>query len=248
VRLALILLLLLPSVTSSSAAVPPTPITVLAHRCNGGPFTENTQAACVAAVAAGADWLEMDARWPETGPAVILHDKDLGVFGAPEVRVADVSMAQASQHVSPEHNTITLLSQMRDVVLISGVQLDLELKTRPTTRQWFELDAVLAPIKGRTVISSFDRTAVAAATARGYTTALISFDDVTDPPPGISLVAQKASTIDAKHVAALRWSGVRTWCFRCDTPASWKAMRQAGVTGLITDHPAAAQAWAAGRR
>jgi glycerophosphoryl diester phosphodiesterase len=218
-------------------------IAVIAHRCNGGPYTQGTVDQCVAAVASGVTWIEGDVRWTGTGTAVSIHDPDLRAFGAPSVKVADVSFTQAARYVSPEHNNLSLITQTRDLVRVSGVQWMLEPKLPPTAAEWIALDSRLKPVKSLVTISSFDRAVVSEAIRRGYAAALNTYADVTAPPAGTGWVVQRASDIDAPTVAVLHAKGIKVACFSCNAPTVWADMKAKAVDAFITDVPADAQQW-----
>lgn len=70
------------------------PVQVTAHRGHAKAAPENTLAALRAAVAAGADFAEVDVQLTADGVAVLLHDRDLKrVTGDPR-RLADVPLAE----------------------------------------------------------------------------------------------------------------------------------------------------------
>jgi glycerophosphoryl diester phosphodiesterase len=56
---------------------PGAPVVVLAHRGGAGPFRENTLEAFAAALAAGADGVELDVRQCADGALVVHHDPDV---------------------------------------------------------------------------------------------------------------------------------------------------------------------------
>src|SRR4030095_5189321 len=240
--LACLPILLLPG--AAHGALPPA-VKVIAHRCNGGSYTEGTQMACVKAAATGAETLDVDLRWLQTGHPVILHDPHLGVFGAPTVLIKNVSVTQATQYLSPSRNNLTTLTQFRDTVLATGTDAVIEPKIVPTATQWTQITAAFDSIRPRVIVESFDPNVVAAASARGYQTMLLSADDITigQVPEMTDLAAWPAAKVDAAHVAALNSHGVQVWCWAADDPTAWRACVDAGVTGIITDRHVAAQTW-----
>jgi glycerophosphoryl diester phosphodiesterase len=60
---------------------PGTPVSVLGHRGGAGPWRENTIEAFTAALAAGADGVELDVRLTGDGHLVVLHDAELAGIG-----------------------------------------------------------------------------------------------------------------------------------------------------------------------
>src|SRR4029453_4437339 len=227
-------ILLLPG--AAHGALPPA-VKVIAHRCNGGSYTEGTQMACVKAAATGAETLEVDIRWTKPGYPVILHDPHLGVFGAPTVLIKNVSVTQATQYLSPTRNNLTTLIQFRDTVLGTGTQAFFETKILAKTGQGDPITTAFDSIRSRVIVESFDPNVVAAASARGYQTMLLSSEDITigQVPEMTDLAAWPAAKVDAAHVAALNSHGVQVWCWAADDPTAWRACVDAGVTGIITD-------------
>lgn len=234
-----------PSTVRQVSAEPGTgpEIVVIAHRCNGGPYTENTIDQCVAAVADGATFIEGDIQVTSTGTLVSLHDDHLGVFGAPSVKINSLSFTAASEYVSDEHNNLTLITQNRDLVQAMGLRWLLEWKATPSSADWIALDSRLKPVKSQVIISSFDKAVVTQAIARGYTAALNTYADVTSPPAGTKYIAQRASDIDAATVSTLRGKNIDVYCFSCNDATSWASMKSKGVVGFITDDHFNAQHW-----
>lgn len=244
--LVLILSALAVLVTGPAQATTSPEITIIAHRCNGSIYTEDTQMACVKAAATGATWLDADVRWTSTNLPILLHDPDLHLFGAPGLLVNSVSTTVARHHLSPAPaiNQPTTLIQFRDTMLATHTNGSVEPKINPTETQWGQLDSAFAGIKDRVLLNSFDPAVLAEAIAHGYTVALNTTDDPVTVPAGVHLVIQSAATIDTDTVAALAEQGIATWC-GCNGPDVWAAMVAAGVTGFATDDHVGAQSWVA---
>jgi glycerophosphoryl diester phosphodiesterase len=223
-----------------------TAYTIVAHRCNGSVYTEQTSVGCVKAAAKGATYLEGDIRFTSTGIPVMLHNPDMGVFGAPSVLIANITTTQAFQYVSPLNQNIMTLQQFKDLAVATDSDMVVEPKVRPTAAQWDAIDARLGGIKDRVLMNSFDRLTIADAAARGYTwLGMSTTNDPTFPlPVGLDVVFENAANIDAATVAAVKAAGAEVWCYVCDDPTSWAAMAALGVTGFSTDDHAGAQVWA----
>ena len=219
---------------------------IMAHRCNGSVYTEQTSVGCTKAASKGATLLEGDVRFTSTGVPVMLHNADMGVFGAPTVLIGTISTTTAYGYVSSKGQNIMTLHQFRDLAVATDSDIAVEPKVRPTAAQWDSIDLHLAGIKDRVLLNSFDRLTIADAAARGYTwLGMSTTNDPTFPlPAGLDVLFQNAAYIDAATVAAVQAAGVEMWCYVCDTPASWDAMTAMGVTGFSTDNHAAAQTWA----
>lgn len=242
------------AVAPATAHTPPGPaggVTVVAHRCNtaGDIYTEQTQTACVRALAAGARTIDVDVRWTSTATPVLVHDATLAAFGAPEVTISAVSYTAARQYVSPEGQVLSTLTQVRDLVLVvPRVDLSVELKTMPTSEQWTKLDGILAPIAHRVILNSFDAAVLLEAASRGYGRLALNANTVPDPaavPAVVDVVIVRASAITPQGADALIADGHKVWCFACDTETAWQIAAQNGVTGFATDDHVAARAWVA---
>ena len=72
-------------------------VTVIAHRGDPGAARENTQAAFAAAVALGADMVELDLRRTRDGEIVVLHDQSLHRLWGVDASVGDLDWAEVAQ-------------------------------------------------------------------------------------------------------------------------------------------------------
>jgi len=227
---------------------PETGVTVVTHRCNtaGDIYTEQTQAACVKALASGATTIDVDLRWTSTNTPVALHDPTLALFGAPSVAIDTVSYTAARRYVSTQGQVLSTLTQLRDLAVATGADLSVEPKTTMTTGQWDKFDAILGSIRDRVLLNSFDPATIAEARFHGYTR--LGMSASTPPatlPPDLDVVILEASAVTAPEVERLTGLGVAVWCYACDTPASWEQLTALGVTGFATDDHVGARAWLA---
>lgn len=221
-------------------------ITIIAHRCNGngGTYAEDSSVACVYAAATGAKILDGDIRFTSTSNPVILHNPDLGIFGAPEIDIDTVSTPVARSHLSPSNENMMTLTQFRDTVIATDTSASLETKSSVTAAQWTKINTILLPIKSKVFWSAFDLPTLELEHTFGYDTlALNTNTDVTSVPAYVDIVIEKASMIDAANVSLLNSQGVEVWCFSCNTPEVWASMVSMGVTGFATDDHNAAEIW-----
>ena len=72
-------------------------VTVIAHRGDPGAARENTPAAFAAAVALGADMVELDLRRTRDGEIVVLHDQSLHRLWGVDASVGDLDWAEVAQ-------------------------------------------------------------------------------------------------------------------------------------------------------
>ncbi len=244
VMVAVILIMYVPFLAQAAWSDPPS-ITCIAHRGGAGDHTESTAATFTAALDAGVTHWESDVRWSSTDYPYLLHDASLGVFGHPEIELADVSGATATMFVSPSGDHLMSLFELRQLVAPTSVDLQLELKTPPTAEQWTMLASRLDPIRDRVTLSSFSPATVRAAQDHEYRTALLAAtDSVTTLAPTFIVASTALSTADVSRHRAV---GVDTQTYTLDTVTGWQDAASAGVTAIITNRPAACEAWEAAR-
>ncbi len=241
---AVILIMYAPFLAQAAWSDPP-PITCIAHRGGAGDHTESTAGTFAEALTAGVLYWESDVRWSDTDYPYLLHDASLSLFGHPEILLADVSGATATSYTSASGDHLMSLYELRQLVVPTSVHLQLELKTMPTAEQWIRLASRLDPIRDRVTLSSFSPATVRAAQDHGYRTALLAAtDSVTTLAPTFIV---EAAALTAADVSRHRAVGVDTQTYTPDTVAGWQDAAGAGVTAIITNQPAACEAWEAAR-
>lgn len=201
---------------------------VYGHRGASATHPENTVAAVVAAFDAGAYGVEVDARLRADGVLVCSHD---AAYGPDVDTIADVLAAARGRVVVEVKN-------------IPG-EPDYDGRDELAARA---LVALLGSTPYDVTVSSFDWFAIDVARDAGLRTAFLT-------PPGIALDAALAYVTDAKHaelhphwssvleaqadVARAHESGVDVVCWTVDDAGVAKALRAAGVDGVMTNDPAA---------
>lgn len=213
-------------------------VRVIGHRGSPREAPENTLASFRAAVAAGADAVELDLHLSRDGVPVVHHDPALG-DGTP---VGDLFAADLAARGVP-----TLADVLRAVAL----PVDAELKA--DGRDPHLLPGAVAGVVeaagalDRVLATSFDpHLAAAYAERTGRPAGWVAFfplmaEDVAHAPALTHvLLAQDAATPEA--VASLRGAGriVSAWTVN-DEDAALRLVGM-GVTGLVTDRPAALRA------
>lgn len=128
-------------------------VKVIAHRGGAASAPENTLAALERAVAAGADWAEIDLRMTKDGEVVALHDPTLnrttGVKGAvSELNLRAVRELDAGDWFSPdfEGERVPTLTEILDTAR-GRIGLMLELKHTPSDH--LVLEKVVAQIRAK---------------------------------------------------------------------------------------------------
>jgi glycerophosphoryl diester phosphodiesterase len=230
---------------------------ILGHRgVRGLGPVENTPQAFAAAVAAGADGVELDARRTADGRVVVHHDAHTA-GGVAIVRCTAVELADVG---------IATLDEVLEA-LPEGLAVDVEIKNLPAEPDYDEADAVVAlvaeavrPHRQRLhlLLSSFNPfTVVAAAEAvPGVPTGLVTADTVPMPlavalavEHGAALVCPNvaADGLDEVGVASAHEAGLAVLCWTVNDLDMAASLAAAGVQALCGDNPAALIAHLRGR-
>ncbi|MDQ0369215.1 glycerophosphodiester phosphodiesterase [Catenuloplanes indicus] len=235
---------------------------IIAHRGYSAVAPENTIAALVAGVRAGADLLEIDVHVAADGVPVVIHDYTLERTTDGGGRVAEHTSAQlaaldAGSWRAPEFRgePVPVLSQVLDLVAKERTGLLLEVKPFQTRAQ---TAAVIAEITARdlaprVLLQSFDENVLR---------------DARDLAPATLRLGLLRESLDADPVAAARAlgcvaynpgvdalltapavattllaAGLRVMVWTTDDETQWRALTELGVTGIITNVPAELHAW-----
>jgi glycerophosphoryl diester phosphodiesterase len=219
-------------------------VACIAHRGGESSHTEETLPTYADNIAAGVTEIEGDVRFTSTGYPMMLHDADLGEFGAPTLLLANLGTGAAKSHESPTHDVIATLYEVRTLLLANpSVKAQLEMKETMTSAMWDMLASRVAVLGNRVTITSFSLTTVRQAQDRGYRTGLLSSTDsiTTAAPTFIVDVANLESDDVARHSEA----GVATQVYTPDTVTAWNTARAAGVSAIITNKPLECATWSA---
>ena len=192
---------------------------------------------------AGSQLWETDVRFTKSNIPVLLHDATLDQFGCPTVAIASVSVGQARTCVAPNGQSVSTLAQFATDLSTYHARAWVELKTTPTTAQWKTFDARLGKLKYKVIIQSFWHAALKAASAHGYTTALLASKAVAvkNLPAGTDWYAQDYATLTASTITAMHAAGIGVVVY---TPAraDWSSLPP-GVDEIISnDSPDASAA------
>ncbi|MGZ4627742.1 MAG: glycerophosphodiester phosphodiesterase [Oryzihumus sp.] len=232
---------------------------VLAHRGLAGlRRPENSVAAVAAALALGADGVEVDVRLTADGVLVCSHDPHLTAADGRQVDIAGApAAALLALDLGAGHHTATLA----DVLAVAGahgrrVVVEAKAVDLPgyADRLGRELARVLGPAPERVTVSSFDGDLLAALAPvlrpRRVPTALLG-------RPGTALSSLLRRAVDAGHdevhpalsavldapaaVATARRLGVAVTPWTVNRRSDLRQVAALGVAALITDHPARAR-------
>lgn len=234
---------------------------VVGHRGAAALAPENTLPALAAAVAAGARAVEFDVRLSADGVPVVVHDADLGRYGAGRRAVsrlgaAALAAADVGAWFAPRFagNGVPSLA---DWLAAAPRDLELCLELKPPHGDPAPLvAAALAALRrhravARTWLLCFAAAPLAIAHRLEPRLRLVR-NTVALPrrprawlarQPPLAAVDAAVAGLDPTRAAALRACGVELWCWTCTRDAHLARARRAGCTRLICDDPA----WALAR-
>ena len=195
---------------------------------------ENTLPSFAAALAAGADGVELDVHATSDGVVVVLHDPVLP--GGPEIaRTPWAALRSASAAAEIEIPSLAAVCEL----VADRVELFVEIKGAGIEE---EVLHVLARHEGRHAIHSFDHETIARLARRADSPRLgVLFED---PVPDVSALLAACgahdawphhSLVDAALVAAVRGAGGRVIAWTANAPWDIARLTALGVDGICTD-------------
>lgn len=233
-----------------------TAVPAIAHRGGTERYAENTRGAFRYASSVGVSRWETDIQFDATGVPYVLHDSTLDrtTNWTGPASAVDLSAARAKGLRTDDGQYVPSLYEVLTDAAARGATVFAELKTRPTTA---ELSRVLARLdwtgmRSRTVITSFDgatllQVKAAAADVRTGLIDELGYQDASAYTPyGTSYLKHKWS-VTSDRLAD--WSGpLAVYAWTADTTSDWQRLASyPRLDGIITDRPAAYQAWARAR-
>jgi len=231
---------------------------IIGHRGAALVAPENTLAGLRAAAAAGARWVEVDAKLSADGVVVLMHDDTLdrttnGSGLVAKQDYATLATLDAGSWFAPAFAgaCIPTLQQMFDTLAELGLGANIEIKPCPGRERETALavaDLVLAhwpPALPLPVLSSFERASLAAALERAPSIPRGYLADALGPgwqqdvaALGCASLHLGAQDIDADVIAAAEAGGWPIAAWTVNDPSQAAALRAAGVAAIITDNPA----------
>jgi glycerophosphoryl diester phosphodiesterase len=233
---------------------------VIAHRGASLAFPENTLPAFEAAIAAGADLIELDVRLTRDGLPVVSHDGWLGSPGEGPF-IHQMTLVEIRRLDGPSGD-IPTLGDVLDLVA-ERVGIDLEVKNLPDEPSFDSPDESVAsavvdaldrldePVRRSMLVSSFNWLSIehVRAIAPDVATGFLTWPSI-DPHAAIAYARERGhqfvlpqvyglteagpDAIRAAHGAGLR---IGTWVV--DRPEDIERMLAWGVDAVITNDPAA---------
>jgi glycerophosphoryl diester phosphodiesterase len=221
---------------------------VLGHRGAPRAATENTLPAFRAALAQGADGVELDVRATATGELVVSHDATLERLAGARVRVRQTSAEVLARYDLGDGARVPRLGDVLDA--LAGRAVNVEVKTDdgdPLVLARALLAVLQRRPTARVLVSSFDPRVLVALRRRAPALTLgILFEPGAWWSP-LSLAAARLARPGAIHphysvctdarVQAWRARGLAVNAWTVDDPHEVVRLARAGVTALITNEP-----------
>ncbi|WP_198154121.1 glycerophosphodiester phosphodiesterase [Catenuloplanes japonicus] len=235
---------------------------IVAHRGNSSIAPENTMAALVSGVRAGAAYLEIDVHASADGVPVVIHDYTLERTTNGTGRVADRTAAElaaldaGSWHSPPfRGERVPALAQVLDLIAAAPAGLLLEVKP-------FMPRALTAAIVGeivardlttRVLLQSYDANVLRDARAlapAALRLGLLRDEFDADPVAEARALGCAAFNPSVEALLAtpsmattLRDAGLLVMVHTADHEDTWRALTALHVTAVITNRPAELLAW-----
>ncbi len=234
------------------------PITVTAHRGFSGENPENTLAAFRAAIAAGADMVELDVHLTRDNELVVIHDDTLERTTDGKGNVADKTLAElknldAGFRYNPRFAGERIPTLAEVLQLTRGrVRVNIELKKGkkafPYTMEELA-DRTLAVVEkaemlDQVLFSSFDPAAVDRIRERNprLPIAVITQKQWATPEEAgggkrYPAINSSFKNINENNVRLARSAGLQVHAWTVNTAADMEKVIALGVDGIITNHP-----------
>jgi glycerophosphoryl diester phosphodiesterase len=227
---------------------------VYGHRGASAHAVENTIAAFRRARADGADGVELDVRLDGGGRVVVFHDETLDRLAGRPGRIAELpSAALDAVRLAGGERVPTLDETLEE---LSGLRVNVEIKAPRAVPPRGLVAAVLAALRRHAatdvIVSSFNPLALLELRARApeIPSGLLFHRGQARPfREAWARHVLRPSALHPEHalvhpptVAAWRAAGLEVNAWTVDAPADVVRMVRAGVTGIISNDPAAARA------
>jgi glycerophosphoryl diester phosphodiesterase len=232
--------------------LPPEDFLVFGHRGASAHAHENSVAAFQLAAAQGADGVELDVRRTADGALIVHHDAVVAGFGP----IIEHTAADLRSHQP------TLATLDEAMAACEGLIVNVEIKNSPMDPDFDPEDSVAADViswlhdngwTDRVIVSSFNPATVdRVRQLSGSVTTGQLIDPGADAGQQLLVAHQRGHRALHPHITSLTDSpqlasiaaGLDMWlvAWTVDDPEAIRALRDAGITGVITNDPAAAVA------
>jgi glycerophosphoryl diester phosphodiesterase len=193
-------------------------------------------------MAHGAKWVETDVQFTKDNVPVIMHDDTVDRTTDGTGAVRDLTYVQIRTLRTPDNQPVPTLDELLSDVKTAKRQTFVELKTVPSAAQWTAFNAPFTKwgMKSQAVVTSFDKTVLPTAKAKGYTTGWI--DELGDRSP---TEVTPYATYYLKHHWSVTYDRYQKWTAAGLKVYPWTVNQSADesrfatlkVPGVITDKP-----------
>ena len=223
---------------------------VTAHRGASYVAPENTMAAMVAAVEAGAEFAELDVGLTLDGEVVLMHDRtldrttngsgDLGDHSLEEIRGLEAGSWFG------EGFTGEPIPTLREVIRFAKGQLKLNIEIKNSQEEPTIASAVVDIIRsedfvGECMVTSFSRETVEEVKriAPEIMTGFIFGEDYPADAfqGGWEVLSSNYRVVDSTFVARAKEGGKKVHVWTVDDPAEMRRLMELGVDGIISNRP-----------
>jgi glycerophosphoryl diester phosphodiesterase len=219
------------------------------HRGARAVLPENTLAGFQYAIAAGADYIEMDVAVTRDDVLVLSHD--------PVLRSGEMIRELTREQLRRVDPTVPGLD---DVLALAGIGFNIEMKSYPGHPEFTPepercaallLEAIRRHgVESRAIVESFDFRVPQAMRriAPGLRLAALIEDGETDfvaatRAAEADIIAPEFHMVAREKVTAAHAAGIEVVTWTANVPSDWQRLADAGVDGIITDDPAGLIAW-----
>ncbi|MGD9494897.1 MAG: glycerophosphodiester phosphodiesterase [Armatimonadota bacterium] len=229
---------------------------VCAHRGRSGVFPENTMAAFEAAVAVGADFLELDVRRSADGEIVCIHDATVerttdGSGAVAELSLSALQAFDAGSWKGAQFagEPIPLLSSVL-AEIAPRLVVDIEIKERGIAAQVVELIRAAEALRRATIVSFAHEDLRVAKQAEPRLACGLITSGPTEPSPagvdaliasalecGANFISCRHTAVTAELVRACHLAGLALMAWTMDEPGDLQRMIDLRVDALVSNYP-----------
>jgi len=228
--------LLVPTLPAQAAGRP----AVIGHRgYTGSGCTENTTCAFRAALARGADAVEMDVRFTRTGYPVIMHDPTVNRTTRGSGKVSSMTLTRFLKLRTNDGGHPPTLAQALYAVRSKGGWALVELKTAPTSKQLARFDTKVKKsglARSRIVVQSFSAKAAWTAKRDGYRAArLLTYATTASWTWTYHAIGVPYTKITKGGVAKEHKHGTDVYAYTVDDPSAWRSLAGKNVDAIVSN-------------
>ncbi len=223
---------------------------VIAHRGSAWDHPENTHAAFAAAIAAGADAIELDVRLSADGAVVVAHDADLMRCGGMRRAISAMTWAELKAvdvgrwfHPRFAGERVPLLSATLRAFARTTFFVELKPARRNANALAAATVAVIRAARALSRVQVLCFSAVPLAVVQRLAPTLPLVRNAERVPrelrtPALAAVDLDQRAVTPAAVAQLHALGMKVFTYTVDTRADLRRVVHAGVDGVISNRPA----------